>query len=65
MKKCEGLQGVQLDECKRKMNEILEDALDECTPKTACEEKADAEYDSKKNECLANGGTAAACEEEA
>jgi len=44
MKECEGKEGILADECRREKEAIREKALDQCTPKTPCEEKADAAY---------------------
>jgi hypothetical protein len=65
MKQCEGLEGGALDKCKRRNDVILENALDECTPKTPCEERAEEAYAVKMEECLANGGSQENCEAEA
>jgi hypothetical protein len=58
------MDGADKEACEKKWQEVWYAAAAKCS-QTECEQKADAEYDSMKNECLANGGTAAVCEEEA
>jgi hypothetical protein len=67
MQWCEMLDDAEREDCEKTAKEAYNKAHDECTPKepTECEQIADAEFEKFKNECLANGGTAAACEEEA
>jgi hypothetical protein len=57
MKQCEGLEGGALDKCKRRYDVILERALDECTPLTECEQRAEEAYEVEMKECLSLGGT--------
>jgi len=61
--KCWNLSGKEFEECKTPLDEVLEEALENCTPEEPwpCDEKAEEAYQYKLEECLASGADQANC----